>query len=157
MSVAHSTLREKDAFLCTPAQVSQAIAAYFEGKGFSIQVSENKSDVDVIASSGSIRFFIESRANQAYKYQDTDKVFDSSKLDVQFAEQIEQIMRFQQQNLHSKTTFFIMGNPDIKRLRNRIAKVDKMLDKLGIIRCWVKENGEVEFEGENAFLLELSC
>ena len=42
-------------------------------------------------------------------------------------------MRFQQVNT-SETTYFILGNPNIPRLRERISKISKALDQLGIIR-----------------------
>jgi hypothetical protein len=72
------------------------------------------------------------------------------------AEQIEQIMRFQQQNDFSNTLFFIIGNPDTKKIRDRVSRIDKALDKLGIIQCWVQEDGSVKFEGAKAYLLDLA-
>lgn len=58
-------------------------------------------------------------------------------------EQIEQIMRFQQQfNLLDSltTSFLILGNPNIHVKRERVSKIEVPLDKLGVIKCWVEEN-----------------
>ncbi|MBG9450426.1 hypothetical protein ABE67_14105 [Cytobacillus firmus] len=124
MSVYRSTLQNSDPFLMTQRQVNEAIAAFFIKNGSSVTFAETGIDVDAIAKVKSIKFYIESRENQALKYAGTDKVFDSSQISIHIAEQIEQIMRFQQQFDHSKRVFFIIGNPDIRRIRDLLSRID---------------------------------
>jgi len=155
MSVHRSTLLNSDPFLMTQHQVNEAIATFFKNKGFKVTISETGNEIDVIAEYNAFNFLIESRGNQALRHYGTDKIFDSSQISIHLAEQVEQIMRFQQQYDNLNTTFYIMGNPDIRRIRERVSRIDKALDKLGIIRGWVKEHGEVIFEGDKSYILDL--
>lgn len=134
MPVSNLKLPTPDPFILNSLKVNQNIARFFKKKGFIIEFSEINSEVDVKALLHPFHFHIESRGNQAMRNVGSDIVFDSSQISIHLAEQIEQIMRFQQVN-SSVTTYFILGNPNIPRIRERISKIEKALDQLGIIRC----------------------
>lgn len=153
MSIPRSTMKNWDPFIMTQIQVNQAIAAFFEKKGCTVKFARNGTDVDLIAELKSCRFLIESRGNQAVNHMGTDRIFDSSQIGIHLAEQLEQIMRFQQQFNYSNTLFYILGNPDVTRIRERVGKISKGLDKLGIVQAWVQPGGNVMFEGEKSILL----
>jgi hypothetical protein len=152
MSVNRTKHPNADKFIMTQQQVNEAIAIYFEEKGYSIKFGETGNEIDVKTELGTIEFLIESRGNQALKHSGTDKIFDSSQIGIHLAEQVHQIMRFQQK-VQSKSVFFVMGNPESNKIRERVLRIENALDKLGIIRCWVQEDKSVKFECGLAFLL----
>ncbi|WP_071394981.1 hypothetical protein [Bacillus tuaregi] len=153
MSIPRSTMKGSDPIIMTQIQVNQAIAAFFEKKGCTVKFAKNGTDVDLIAEYKSCKFLIESRGNQAVTQTGTNQVFDNCQIGLHLSEQLEQIMRFQQQFNFSNTIFYILANPDIPRIRERVGKISKGLDKLGIIQAWVQADGNVVFEGEKSILL----
>jgi hypothetical protein len=137
MSKPNSSFKIPDPFIMTPNDVNQIIADYLNKKEFTITIGSHISEVDIRAVKGNYELFIESRGNQAYKNKGTDKIFDSSQIDIHLSEQITQIMRFQQSISTDKEAIFIMANPYIHRIVKRVEKHSKALDKLEIVRLWV--------------------
>ncbi|MED1204206.1 hypothetical protein [Heyndrickxia acidicola] len=97
-----------------------------------------------------MELFIESRGNQANKNRGTDIVFDSSQLDIQVSEQVNQVMRFQQSTSTSFIPIFFMANPDVTSIKKRIAKINDGLDKLKIVGVWVNKSSQITIEGPEA-------
>ena len=52
-------------------------------------------------------------------------------------------MRFKQSISTDKIPIYIMANPDIPRIRERVAKITSGLDKLEICRFWITELDEI--------------
>jgi len=67
----------------------------------------------------------------------TDLVFEISQLDTHLSEHVTQIMRFKQSISTDKIPIYRMANPDIPRIRERVAKIISGLDKLEICRFWI--------------------
>ncbi|MGD6961528.1 hypothetical protein ACQCVB_04920 [Fictibacillus phosphorivorans] len=104
--------------------------------------------MDVRAVKGQIELFFESRGNQALKNKGTDIVFDSSQIDIHLSEHISQIMKFQQSISSPYEKIFIMANPFIPRIIDRVNKLNKGLNKLGISRCWINKENKITFEAD---------
>jgi hypothetical protein len=137
MSKPNSSFKIPDPFIMTSDDVNQIIDEYLNKKEFTVTIGSHFSDVDIRAVKDNYELIIESRGNQAYKNKGTDKVFDSSQIDIHLSEHITQIMRFQQSISTDKEAIFIMANPYIPRIVERVEKHSKALDKLEIVRLWV--------------------
>ncbi|QIZ08510.1 hypothetical protein HFZ78_18840 [Priestia megaterium] len=74
-------------------------------------------------------------------------MFDGSQLDIHLSEQLTQTMRLQQFISTRNTPIFIMGFPEINRVKERVSKISKGLDKLEILRFWVNNFNEIRIEG----------
>lgn len=148
---ANSQLSKGDPIVMTPTEVNDFISEKLQQKGFIVKRGTSHSEVDIRATKDEFELIIESRGNQAYKNKGTDKVFESSQLDIHLSEHVTQIMRFQQSLSTNKEPIFIMGNPDIPRIKERVAKISKGLDKLDIVRFWVSELDELVIDGPENF------
>lgn len=144
---ANSQLSKGDPIVMTPSDVNNIIAELLQQKGFNVKKGTSHSEVDIRAIKDGFELIIESRGNQAYKNKGTDQVFESSQLDIHLSEHVTQIMRFQQSISTNKKPIFIMGNPDIPRIKERVTKISKGLDKLDIVRFWVNNQAEIIIEG----------
>ncbi|MFU1991969.1 hypothetical protein [Priestia megaterium] len=137
MSKSNSSFKIPDPFIMTPDKVTEIVYKYLSENGFMVTRGSSNSDVDVRAKKNSYELIIESRGNQAYKNRGTDKVFDGSQIDIHLSEHITQIMRFQQIISSDCEPIFIMANPLIPRIVQKVEKYSKALDKLEIIRLWL--------------------
>lgn len=147
MPTTNSSLNSPDKLIMNPNDSNKVIINFLEQNGFIIKIGSSHSEVDIRAIKKDVELLIESRGNQAYKNSGTDIVFDSSQLDIQLSEQVSQVMRFQQSSTTSYTLIYIMAFPDITRMRDRVAKISKGLDKLEILRLWVSDINEITIEG----------
>ncbi|MFP3511481.1 hypothetical protein SB775_17880 [Peribacillus sp. SIMBA_075] len=144
---ANSQLLNPDQIIMTPKDVNDRIVQHLQLRGYSIKRGDTHSEVDVRATKNNIELIIESRGNQAYKNEGTDIVFEGSQLDIHLSEHITQVMRFQQSLSTIKISIYIMGNPDILRIKERVAKVSEGLDKLEILRFWVSNLNKIQIDG----------
>ncbi|RYI26662.1 hypothetical protein EVU96_20065 [Bacillus infantis] len=144
---ANSKLTKRDPIIMTPTYINNYIAKKLQGSGFYIKMANIGQELDVRAIKNNYELMIETRGNQAKKNYGTDLVFEGSQLDIHLSEQVTQIMRFQQSVSTDKSPVFIMANPDIPRLRERIAKITSGLDKLEICRFWINELDEIMIDG----------
>jgi hypothetical protein len=46
----------------------------------------------------------------------------------------------------SAKALLMLANPFVPRIKNRLSEVSLALDKLGIVRLWVKEDKSIEIE-----------
>ncbi|MEH7744734.1 hypothetical protein V7659_06715, partial [Neobacillus drentensis] len=121
MPTINSSQIHPDSVIMTPNDVNDSIVNYLEIKGFSVVRGTTHSEEDIRAVKNDLELIIESRGNQAYKNFGTDIVFDGSQLDIQLSEQLTQTMRFQQFCSTRNTAVFIMGFPDINRVKERVS------------------------------------
>ncbi|SFB19824.1 MULTISPECIES: hypothetical protein [unclassified Bacillus (in: firmicutes)] len=142
-----SLMKNPDKIIMNPDDVNEVIEAILTKCGFTVVRGTAHSEVDIRARKSDIELIVESRGNQAYKNRGTDIVFDSAQLDIQLSEQVTQIMRFQQTISTNHKTIFVMANPEISRLTERVRKISKGLDKLGILRLWVGDFDQIHIEG----------
>jgi hypothetical protein len=152
MPTTNSSLTSPDVLIMNPNEVNKTINNFLEQKGFLIAAGSSHFEVDIRAVKKDVEFFIESRGNQAYKNSGTDLVFDGSQLDIQLSEQLSQVMRFQQSISPKHTPIFIMAFPDINRIKERVAKISKGLDKLEILRLWVNDFKDLKVEGPESLI-----
>ncbi|MFB5281810.1 hypothetical protein ACE199_04080 [Peribacillus sp. Hz7] len=74
-------------------------------------------------------------------------MFYRSKLDIHLSEHVTQLMRFQQSLTTNHKPIFVMGNPNIPRIKDKLAKITQGLNNLEIIKMWVNKSGNVFWEG----------
>lgn len=147
MPTVNSALSNPDPIIMTPDDVNDTIINYLQNNGFFIERGLSNSEVDIRAEKKDFVLIIESRGNQGYKNKGTENVFDGSQLDIHLSEHVTQLMRFQQSVSTNRTPIFIMGNPDIPRIKNRVAKISEGLNKLQIVRFWVNNPEEINMDG----------
>ncbi|GEN36598.1 hypothetical protein [Aneurinibacillus danicus] len=141
MPVKNGDLKAKDPFMVNQEEVNQAVEAFLKNCGCtSIQRSQQKGDAHITAQKDGLKIFVESRGNRAMTHTG-DTVFDSAQLWTHLCEQVAQFMKRQQ--YFTGEALYIAANPDIPRIRTNIEKIDKALDRLGIIRAWVQEDRNV--------------
>ncbi|MDR7074187.1 hypothetical protein [Fictibacillus barbaricus] len=155
MPKSNQALKSPDPIVMTPDDINEALCTYLSANGFSIRRGHDHSEMDIRAVRGKVELFIESRGNQAFKNKGTDLVFDSSQIDNHLSEHISQIMRFQQSISSPYEKIFIMANPYIPRIVERVHKLNKGLDKLGIIRGWIFKEGSITFEADQNLLTKI--
>lgn len=144
-----SLMKNPDKIIMNPDDVNEVIEAILMKCGFTIVRGTAHSEVDIRARKSDIELIVESRGNQAYKNKGTDIVFDSTQLDIHLSEQVTQMMRFQQTVSSNYKTIFVMANPEISRINERVRKISKGLDKMGILRLWVGDFEQIHIEGPN--------
>jgi len=144
---ANSHLTKRDPVILTSTEVNDLIAKSLQKHGFFVKRASRDQEADIRAIKGEYELIIESRGNQAKKNQGTDMVFESSQLDIHLSEHVTQIMRFQQSISTEKTPIYIMANPYIPRIRERVEKITSGLDKLEICRFWVNDLAGMVLEG----------
>lgn len=152
---ANSQLTKSDPIIMTPTEINDLISEKLQKLGFYVKRGNKDPEVDIRAIKGEYELIIECRGNQAKKNKGTDLVFESSQLDIHLSEHVTQIMRFQQSISTDKIPIFIMGNPDIPRIRERVARISSGLDKLEICRFWINELDEIIIDGPEELRLIL--
>jgi hypothetical protein len=144
---ANSQLTKSDPIIMTPIEINDFITDKLQKLEFYVKRGSKDQEVDLRAIKDDFELIIESRGNQAKKNKDTDLVFESSQLETHLSEHVTQIMRFQQSVSTDKTPIYIMANPDIPRLKERVAKIVSGLNKLEICRFWISEFDEITVDG----------
>jgi hypothetical protein len=144
---ANTQLTKSDPIIKTPTEVNDHISEKLKKYEFYVKRGSKDQDVDIRAIKDEFELIIESRGNQANKNKGTDLVFESSQLDTHLSEHVTQIMRFKQSISTDKIPIYIMVNPDIPRIRERVAKITSGLDKLEICRFWITELDEIIIDG----------
>ncbi|WP_100399157.1 hypothetical protein [Bacillus sp. FJAT-44742] len=152
MSVVNSSLQVPDPFIADQNKITTAVAADLERKGFETTFGNHQSAIDLRAAKGELIFHIESRGNQALAHIGTNKVYKTDQISIHLPEQVNQIMRFMQSHKERIDPIFIIANPDIKRFRLQVSRIEKALNKLGIVQAWVDVNGDVTYRGQPEFI-----
>jgi hypothetical protein len=151
MPIHNNKLKDPDPFIMKKEYVNQCIVAFLETNGFDVSLMGPRDDIDIIAVRDQMTFYIESRGNQAAMHTG-DKLFDSSQLDIHLSEQVTTLMKNYSDINNEKR--LVIANPNIPRLKKRVARIEDALNKLGIIRIWVNEDKSVLVEGPDTDLLE---
>jgi hypothetical protein len=151
MPIHNNKLKVPDPFIMKKEDVNQCIVAFLETNGFDVSLMGQRDEIDIIAVRDNMKFYIESRGNQATMHTG-DKLFDSSQLDIHLSEQVTTLMKNYSEMNNEK--WLVIANPNIPRLKNRIARIEEALDKLGIIRIWVNDDKSLFVEGSATDLLE---
>jgi hypothetical protein len=134
-----------DPFMMNKDEVNTYIVDFFKKNGFeAIELARSNKFVDVKARKFDWHIWVESRGSRSSKHRE-GIVFESSDLWINLCEQVGQFMCYRQ-TLDTPILMF-MGNPDIPRIRRYVAKIEKSLDRLEIIRLWVQQDGQVFVEG----------
>jgi hypothetical protein len=137
-------MQDPDPFMMTRDQANEHIAEFLTKRSFNnVECGISNSEVDVRAEKLGWRVKVESKGSRARAHTG-DTVFDSSQLWIHLCEQVGTFMRYQQSM--KEFDLLLMGNPDLPRFRRNVAKIEKSLDRMGIIRLWVQLDGTVRVE-----------
>ncbi|PJN48806.1 hypothetical protein PAEAM_56680 [Paenibacillus sp. GM1FR] len=136
--------KTSDPFSITENEVNLAVAEFLRGKGANILrvAIDREQGYDVHAEMKGYSFIIESKGSR--KNNQTENVFDSGQLKVHASAQIFYLMK--KLEIKSETTFLVLANPDIPRIRKLISDVSTSLDQLGLIQFWVGYERGVRIE-----------
>ncbi|WP_203362536.1 hypothetical protein [Bacillus sp. REN10] len=143
MPVSIADLKVPDECMLNQDEVIAAAAHYFEKTGWQVDSNLSSTEPDVVAKKGHWTVVVKAKGSKSKK-QKGDIVFDNSQLRTHIADQIEKIMRFQQNA--TAPTIFMMANPDVYRIKSMTNQVSLSLDKLDIVRMWVAPDSPPHFE-----------
>jgi len=125
-------------------KVNASIALFLKSKGVDVKkVSVDKEKgYDVYGFKNGYSIIVESKGMMANNQNEF--VFGHGQIKSHLGDQILYILK--QYEYSSDKTLLMIANPDIPRIKTRISEVTLALDKLGIIRLWVKEDMSLEVE-----------
>lgn len=145
MPISNRELQTRDPFIMKQNHVNEYILQFLEKCNFNnVKLIKSIGPTDITSQKYKYMVYVKSKANQA-RNAENDLVFKDDQLDNQLGDQVEQMMRPYQKSVEN--IILVMGNPNIPRIRERVNKIKKALDKLEIVRFWVNEDGTIEFEG----------
>jgi len=133
-----------DPFMMNENEVNISVADFLKSKHVDVQkvAVDKEKGFDVFGVKNGFSIIVESKgmmANNQDKY-----VFGYGQIKSHLGDQILYVMK--QYEYSSGKTLLMIANPDVPRIRCRLGEVSIALDKLGIIRLWVKADGVVELE-----------
>ncbi|MCO7177105.1 hypothetical protein NIE32_13435, partial [Sporolactobacillus kofuensis] len=135
--------------------VNEAVAEFLIDRGFNCvnYLSGKEHGTDVTAEKLGWSIWVESKGSKKNS-SDDDLVFDSGQIKVHTGQQILKLMELA--NTQKQNVIFVMANPDLKRIRDRIGRVNQSLNKLGFVQFWVKEDKTiiVDYTNELKEILE---
>ncbi|MGM0898315.1 MAG: hypothetical protein ACQEV0_10455 [Bacillota bacterium] len=145
MPTSNSSLLIKDPFVMNEDTVNEAVWNFIKTAGFHCPdfLTGNRAGVDVEGKKGGWRIYIESKGSHANAH-DLDTVFDSGQIKTHTYMQIGKLMEYQ--TIGDENSLYVMANPDIPRIRNRVDKVMKSINYAGFVRFWIREDGRVEVD-----------
>lgn len=142
MPIKNSQQNNPDRFALNQEEVTDIILNYLTKQG-EIKKLKSIPGIDIKAKINNKYIIVKSRGSQAMSH-DANTVFDGSQIRIHVAEQVEKIMRVQQEL--AGENLYIIANPDIPRIRTIVDQISIGLDKLSIIRLWVKPTGVSDIE-----------
>lgn len=87
--------------------------------------------------------YVESKGSHANNH-DSNTVFGQGQIKIHTYNQIGKLMEYK--NIGNEKSLYVMANPDIPRIRNRVQKVVDSLNNLQFIRFWIQENKSIIIE-----------
>lgn len=143
MPISNSKLKNPDPFIMNEDTVNKIIADFLESKGFKCDppLTGRQQGIDVKAWKNDVNVFVESKGSQK-NGATNDEVFKHGQIVNHIARQIHTLMKYANEK-GEKENIFVLANPDIMRIKNEYDRVDKMIDKLGFVCMWVKEDESV--------------
>lgn len=145
MPTSNSKMVSKDPFIMNEDTVNEAVWNFLKATGFHCPnfLTGNQMGIDVEGEKDGWRIFVESKGSQANTHG-FDTVFDSGQIKTHTYMQIGKLMEYQ--TIANENSLFVMANPDIPRIRNRVNKVIASLNYAGFIRFWIQEDGNVKID-----------
>lgn len=145
MPIRNSKLSVRDPFIMNEDTVNEAVWNFIKAAGFHCPdfLTGNKTGVDVEGEKDGWRIYVESKGSHANAH-DLDTVFDSGQIKTHTYMQIGKLMEYQ--TIGNENSLYVMANPAIPRIRNRVDKVVKSINYAGFVRFWIREDGSVEVE-----------
>lgn len=138
MPVNQSRLTNQDPIVMNKKKCEERIIKFLTEHGFELVSHGTRNEPDIVASKLGWRIAVEVRGNQAISH-DAKTVFDTTQLNVHFAEQIYDVMRAY--NGTGSRTLHVIANPDIPRIRTIDANVSKALNDFNVVRFWLSDSG----------------
>lgn len=99
--------------------------------------------IDVQGEKHGWTIYVESKGSHGNDHDD-DTVFGQGQIKVHTYNQIGKLMEYK--NIGNSKGIYVMANPDIPRIRERVNKVSNSLDSLGFIRFWVRNDKSILIE-----------
>ncbi|GEN36886.1 hypothetical protein [Aneurinibacillus danicus] len=137
---------ENDPFIMNQDKVNKAIADFLKQLSFQNIIHTTTSRVpDVTGEKAGWKVNVKSKGSQA-KNHEADTVFDDSQLTSHLSDQVRQLVSYFQNSAGEE--IFIIGNPDIPRIREKVKGMKKVLNVLGFTRFWVQKDYSVRVEAK---------
>ncbi|WP_121615794.1 hypothetical protein [Virgibacillus halodenitrificans] len=146
MPKSNSSLSNQDPFIMNEDTVNIAVVDFLKSKGFNCEppLTGRQHGVDVKASKGNIKVFVESKGSQKNSAID-DEVFDHSQIVNHIARQIHTLIKYATQ-YGEKNNIFVLANPDIQRIKSEYHRIDKMVEKMQFVFMWIQQDHNVVVE-----------
>ncbi|WP_413379045.1 hypothetical protein [Alkalihalobacillus sp. 1P02AB] len=141
----NSKFLKPDPFIMNEDTVNYSVFNYLRQKGFCELkcLTGKKHGIDVEGKKNEWTIWVESKGSTGNDASG-DMVFDSGQIKTHADRQIMKLMEYL--NVVDENVLLVLANPDIPRIRGRIAKIDKILDQIGLIQFWVQEDQTVQIE-----------
>lgn len=142
MPVLVERMKVPDPFIMNEDEVNEAVANYLIKRGF-VNVrylKGNETGIDVYGEKEGWSIYVESKGSHANNHG-KDTVFDSNQIKTHTYMQICKLMELR--NTLPPKTLLIMANPNIRRIKERVEKVNKPIEQLEFIQFWVEEDGRI--------------
>lgn len=145
MPTSNSRLLIKDPFVMNEDTVNEVVWNFIKTAGFHCPdfLTGNSTGVDVEGKKDGWRIYVESKGSHANAH-DLDTVFDSGQIKTHTYMQIGKLMEYQ--TIGDENSLYVMANPDIPRIRNRVDKVTRSINYAGFIRFWIQQDGTVKID-----------
>lgn len=143
-----------DPFVMNEDTVNIAVWEFLKLKEFSSPnpLKGKQQGIDVQGTKSGWMIYVESKGSHANNH-DSDTVFGQGQIKVHTYNQIGKLMEYK--NIGKEKCLYVMANPDVPRIRNRVQKVVESLDALGFIRFWIQKNKSIIIEYPNHLRNEL--
>lgn len=145
MPVSNSKMKKPDPFIMNEDHVNKAVANFLRGIGCNnvVYLLGKEHGIDVKAEKNGWKIWVESKGSRGNDHAN-DIVFDSGQIKTHADRQILKLMEYA--NNTDGKTLFIMANPNIERIRNRVNKVKRLLDEMQFIQFWVNSDDTILVE-----------
>ncbi|OMP66928.1 hypothetical protein [Domibacillus epiphyticus] len=143
MPILLERLKVPDEFVLTQEEITNTAVRYLTENGWTIPVESSVGGHDVKGEKMEWTAYLKCKGSRS-KRQKEGMVYDNTQIRSNVADQIEKMMRIQEDA--QTPSIFIMANPGVDRVRWVVSKLTGGLDKLDIIRMWIYPNGVVKWD-----------
>lgn len=143
MPIANSFMKEPDPFIMEEDSVNQCVAVFLEKREFTITslLNGRERGIDVAGEKSGWKICVESKGSAGNHHIGTDTVFTSNQMFDHLCKQVIQLIQLK--NKEDKNTIYVMANPDIPRIRTRVAMINDTLNEIQFVKFWVQENEDI--------------
>ncbi len=143
MPISIDRLKVPDEFVLTQEEIIEEAVHYLTFSGWTVQIETAAGGHDIAAEKNGWTAYVKCKGSRG-KRQQEGMVYDNTQLRSNAGDQIEKLMRIQEEAL--TPSLFIMANPGLDRMKWVISKLENGLDKLDIIRMWIYPDASVKWD-----------